>query len=229
MKKQRQQFLDVLLRSCNPVLYRPVQFSDVLVMDILCSFSRVFGDFHLSTSEMFGFGSASEKPPWRAYDLIFTLVASLPPLIRFRQCMSQYLLLPTGHPHRHRQLANAMKYLVSLGPILSASCVAQAESKAREAEDAAGQIAAFKTMRTTVIIWLVANVLSSVYGYWWDVRIGWKLGRWPTPTSRDRSTRLVARTNMLDDSIPLPPSPQPTQWFPPLLRERLLFSLHLLY
>ncbi|KXS14418.1 hypothetical protein M427DRAFT_33110 [Gonapodya prolifera JEL478] len=230
-RKERQKFVhhahiyplcsitkNALLRIIDIRIMQVVPFSDVVLADILCSFSRVFGDLHVSINELLFDAepsfSQSTEPLWRTHDVVFTLFVSIPPIIRIRQCLSEYFLLPAKHPDRRRHLANTLKYVVSLLPNVAATWAARAQDRARDAPQGEEQDALWHLNRA-VTVWLATSVVSAVYGLWWDVRMDWDLGQWPGAATAT--------------SAALPLNASGSASFPPLLRPTLHFRPHLVY
>lgn len=180
------------------------KFGDILLADVLTSYAKVGGDVFVTLCMFFSSGGSSTDKPNRncGGTVIVPLLMAVPSVIRFRQCIIEYLRVSrapyseaSGWGGQH--LANALKYSTAF-PVLIIS------SLQRSAE-AAGLPAATGLYRA----WLVAVTVNSLYSFYWDVTKDWDLTLF-TPASRE--PRALA-------------SPV----YPWGLRERLVFRLPNLY
>jgi hypothetical protein len=114
----RQRFLSTLKRISLGGLaeVQDGKFGDILLADVLTSYSKVLGDLFVSTCMLFDSSTASTAKPNRGCGGAFLvpLIISIPSIIRLRQCLIEYLRV-----RRHRtaasgwggqHLANALKY-----------------------------------------------------------------------------------------------------------------------
>ncbi|CEH15449.1 Predicted small molecule transporter [Ceraceosorus bombacis] len=104
-----------LLHLLRPTLAQGPTFPDVLLADILTSFAKVLGDVWLTACFLLPRRNHHEWWNGRG-SLIVPCLATLPYLIRFRQCIAEYLVsapVPGSNASSGksmRPLANALKY-----------------------------------------------------------------------------------------------------------------------
>ncbi|MCO5610574.1 hypothetical protein L7F22_064813 [Adiantum nelumboides] len=85
----RRAFARKLIRICVPSLRQKIHFADVLLADILTSFARVFGDLWLTM--IFLWPKSDSHVWWNGKGSIAVpLLVSLPYVVRFRQCLSEF-------------------------------------------------------------------------------------------------------------------------------------------
>ncbi|KAI8350324.1 EXS family-domain-containing protein [Choanephora cucurbitarum] len=107
--KEANRFLRCLYRLFVPLSYTRVYFSDILVADVLISFSSVLTLlFNQIISQIKSVSLHASIPP---------IITSLPYLIRLKQCCNDYF---RGAPRNKRHLFNALKYTSSIPVIFLA-------------------------------------------------------------------------------------------------------------
>lgn len=93
------------------------KFGDILLADVLTSYSKVLGDLFVSACMVFTIGTSSTDKPDRncGGKYVVPLIISIPSLIRLRQCLIEFSRVrraprsaSTGWGGQH--LANALKY-----------------------------------------------------------------------------------------------------------------------
>ncbi|KAI8095076.1 EXS family-domain-containing protein [Gilbertella persicaria] len=133
-----------------------VYFSDVLVADILISFSGVFTGIFVRLMQQTGF----------AYSRLVPIVTSVPYFIRFKQCCNDYFKKTSERHRNKRQLINAIKYASAIPVIFLAH-------HTKVPPDHFGYI------RTSSDIlwhfWLFLALLTSAFAFVWDLVIDWGL------------------------------------------------------
>lgn len=82
-------------------IFASVYFADIIMADILTSFSNVFGDLFTTGCSAIFLGRSCQR------DILVPLLISIPYLIRLRQCLFEYFE-SGGECKRH--LFNALKY-----------------------------------------------------------------------------------------------------------------------
>ncbi|KAI5466286.1 EXS family-domain-containing protein [Mariannaea sp. PMI_226] len=143
------------------------KFGDILLADVLTSYAKVFGDLFVAICMVFTSGSSTKRPDRNCGGtVIVPLIMAVPNLIRFRQCMIEYMRVrrapykeSTGWGGQH--LANALKYSTAF-PVLITS------AWQRAVEDPATKSSIHKA-------WLVAVLVNSLYSFYWDVTKDWDM------------------------------------------------------
>jgi hypothetical protein len=104
------------------------KFGDILLADALTSYARVLGDLYVSFCMFFTDGLAATSKPNRACgsDIVVPIIIAVPSLIRFRQCLIEYVRARRTTTRRETQksnqhLANALKYATAFPVIWMAS------------------------------------------------------------------------------------------------------------
>eukprot|EP00588_Corethron_pennatum_P000288 CAMPEP_0194300912 /NCGR_PEP_ID=MMETSP0169-20130528/61520_1 /TAXON_ID=218684 /ORGANISM="Corethron pennatum, Strain L29A3" /LENGTH=460 /DNA_ID=CAMNT_0039051135 /DNA_START=5 /DNA_END=1391 /DNA_ORIENTATION=- len=142
-----------------------VAFADVFFADAMCSLSKVFFDWGMIWTMAFYY----PEPPPETLKAIFlpSLAASLPYLIRARQCV---LCWAEGKlkndPARYLHLLNALKYSTSLFPL----CISAYQKTMTSSEDDQ-----FKVERILVIF----LAINAGYSFAWDVVMDWGMAQNP--------------------------------------------------
>ncbi|CAK7217686.1 protein-ER retention protein [Sporothrix eucalyptigena] len=161
------------------------KFGDILLADVLTSYSKVLGDLYVCIC-MFFFtssrsGASSEPSATNRPDrncgggVIVPLIMAMPFLARFRQCLIEYFRVrrsmrsdpSVGWGGQH--LANAAKYATSFPVILFSAL----QRNAKAAEDAGTTTTAIST--TYYRLWVFAVAVNSLYSFYWDVAKDWDL------------------------------------------------------
>ncbi|KAM4054952.1 EXS family protein [Hirsutella rhossiliensis] len=144
------------------------KFGDILLADVLTSYAKVCGDLFVALCMFVSPGGSSTDRPDRNCGgvVLVPLLMAVPSLIRFRQCVIEYLRVrrapykeSTGWGGQH--LANALKYSTAF-PVLITS------SLQRNVQDEGAQAALNRS-------WLAAVLVNSLYSFYWDVAKDWDL------------------------------------------------------
>ncbi|KAJ5092091.1 hypothetical protein NUU61_006961 [Penicillium alfredii] len=148
------------------------KFGDILLADALTSYSRVLGDLFVSFCMFFTYDiSATSKPDRQCRkEFIVPLVVSLPSLIRFRQCLIEYIRArratsPAERGRENQHLANALKYATALPMIWFAP-----KLRFYTPKDFHG----YSEMTMWRLLFFFTFV-NSAYTFWWDVVKDWDL------------------------------------------------------
>lgn len=144
------------------------KYGDILLADVLTSYAKVLGDLYVTICMFVKPGGSSTNRPNRdcGGTVIVPLLMAVPSLIRFRQCIIEYLRVRRA-PYREatgwggQHLANALKYSTAF-PVIIAS------SLQRSAGDQDAKAVLNK-------LWLCAVVVNSLYSFYWDVTKDWDL------------------------------------------------------
>ena len=152
-----------LVRLFTPSLQQPILFTDVVLADILTSFAKVLGDVWLSLVLLayFVMGQrADDRILLQAQTHVAVpVLISVPYMIRFRQCLSEYY---TSGTSVRRPLYNALKYLSSLPVIWLRSWPVFMSLSPGAA-------------RIVDVAWYACVLLNTLFSFWWDVTNDWGL------------------------------------------------------
>lgn len=161
------------------------KFGDILLADVLTSYAKVMGDLFVCVCMMFfhgATGSATDRPDRSCGGRVLVpLLMATPYLIRFRQCLIEYVRVrrsnyaqqgqlykdasaaATGWGGQH--LANAAKYATAF-PVIVFSALQ------RNLPDTAE----YDARRTGLYrAWVLACLVNSLYSFYWDVAKDWDL------------------------------------------------------
>lgn len=125
----RHRFLVTLKRISIGGLAEPQdgKFGDILLADALTSYAKVLGDLFVTFCMFFSNDTSSTSKPDRSCGTSYAvpLVIALPSLIRFRQCLIEYVRVwragLKGDNRGGQHLANALKYASAFPPIILAA------------------------------------------------------------------------------------------------------------
>jgi len=144
------------------------KYGDILLADVLTSYAKVMGDLYVTICMFAKPGGSSTERPNRdcGGTVIVPLLMAIPSLIRFRQCIIEYLRVrrtpfkeSTGWGGQH--LANALKYSTAFPVILTSSL-----QRSTGDQD---------TKAVLNKLWLCAVLVNSLYSFYWDVTKDWDL------------------------------------------------------
>lgn len=103
--------------SCVHGKPKPVPFIDVFFADAMCSMSKVFFDWGMLW--LMAAYYPHPVPPVGASIIVPSFAASIPYLVRARQCLIMYNVgKKKNDPNRHHHVLNAIKYSTSLFPLI---------------------------------------------------------------------------------------------------------------
>lgn len=105
------------------------KFGDILMADVLTSYSKVFGDLFVALCMFVSPGKSSTDKPDRGCggQYLVPFIIAIPSLIRLRQCLIEYLRVRRGnrkvgeieaHGWGGQHLANALKYATAFPVII---------------------------------------------------------------------------------------------------------------
>lgn len=150
------------------------KFGDILLADVLTSYSKVMADLFVSICMMFfsgPTGSATDRPDRKCGGRVLVpLITALPFLIRFRQCLIEFVRVRAA-PFKEsggwggKHLANATKYATAFPVIVLAAMQRNLPDTPEKAPERAALFRA----------WVVASVINSLYSFYWDVAQDWDL------------------------------------------------------
>jgi EXS family len=187
---------------------RAVPFVDVFFADAMCSLSKVFFDWGMLLHMAYYFPN---PVPISSYNILIpSAFASVPYLIRARQCLVMYSITSIKNdPGRNQHLWNALKYSTSLFPLILS---AYKQTIGKNAGD---------QLEIVLIILLVVNASYSLF---WDIVMDWGMMKTPTAaistsgilcTGKSPTTMIVhppnstgggSNTSSFSKSIPTPPT-----------------------
>ena len=162
------QGVDSFLPLCGGFLLEGLmsegRFADVLVSDVLTSYTRVLLDLGVAVC-MFVAGTSCVGKPDRSScsgPYVTTIVLSIPYVIRFRQCRA----IDFQRTGQTMHIANCLKYLSSLPVVFFG--VLQKMYKGVEGDNGFTEAMAYK-------LWIFAAVINSCYSIVWDIKCDWNL------------------------------------------------------
>jgi len=173
--KERHRFSRSMLRLFSINILATVYFSDVVLADIMTSFANVFGDLWATGCALIvNKGVVDylivEHQSGCYRDIMGPVMTSIPYIIRFRQCISEYL---DSDRKTQRHLLNACKY-ASAFPVIILSATQKIAAKRvlelGELPDAwwIGDTGLFR-------LWMFFVFINSTYSFIWDVFMDWNL------------------------------------------------------
>jgi len=156
------------------------KFGDILLADVLTSYSKVLGDLYVCVCMFFTRGGSATDRPDRSCGgtVVVPLIMAAPFLMRFRQCLIEYVRVRKGGgggSYREsagwggQHLANAAKYATAF-PVIVLSAL-QRNLQATAADGAGGGGSSPGLYRA----WVVAVLINSLYSFYWDVAKDWDL------------------------------------------------------
>ncbi|CEG70543.1 hypothetical protein RMATCC62417_06420 [Rhizopus microsporus] len=153
-------------------LRAPVFFSDIILADMLTSFSNVFGDLFIAVCVIVtGYPSTYFLDTTESIyckDMVVPFIISVPYLIRLRQCISEYI-----ETREQRHLYNALKYATSIPAIIFSAIQKKANMYIAES----GQVPNSWYLNEIHVFrfWVIFVFINSMYSFWWDVSMDWNL------------------------------------------------------
>ncbi|KAI8327311.1 EXS family-domain-containing protein [Blakeslea trispora] len=171
-RKERLRFTRMLRRVMSLNIFAPVFFSDIILADMMTSFSNVFGDLFIASCVFAsGYNSSvfmdnTENIYYR--DVAVPLLICTPYLIRLKQCIAEYV-----ESRERRHLFNALKYASSI-PVVIFSAV---QRKAVMYITEVGSIPQHWYLKEDTIFrfWIMFVFINSMYSFWWDISMDWNL------------------------------------------------------
>lgn len=153
------------------------KFGDILLADVLTSYAKVLGDLFVSLCMFFSSGGSATKKPDRncGGQFIVPVIIAIPSLIRFRQCIIEYLRVKSSnrrsggvgkHGWGGQHLANALKY-ASAFPVIILSALQRSLSF--------DEASIGMSTKSVYRLWLFAVLVNSCYSFYWDIAKDWDL------------------------------------------------------
>ncbi|BCR87634.1 EXS domain-containing protein [Aspergillus chevalieri] len=153
---------------------------DILLADALTSYAKVLADLYVTFCMFFTRGISSTSKPNRTcgHDYIVPIIIAIPSIIRFRQCLIEYIRVRRAGATREntgfQHLANALKYATAF-PVIYLS------AKLRNYSPLV--FYGYSEMDLARLL-LICTIINSAYSFWWDVTKDWDL----TLLTRSRDT-----------------------------------------
>ncbi|KAJ1917212.1 protein-ER retention protein [Mycoemilia scoparia] len=179
-------FCDILLAdiltSCAKLLFELFGICFLFVRALIPSELSTSTNYHhggYHSSSIGGGGGVGDNPmpgdsdsaAFNFLSVLEPVLASLPFLFRFRQCVNEYLNSPRGSSAAARHKANAIKYLSSLPVIFLARF-----QKMVMLDFYDGEIESDNKHIVLFAIWVFCAVFNSLYSFYWDIVFDWGLG-----------------------------------------------------
>ncbi|RDW68555.1 hypothetical protein BP5796_09212 [Coleophoma crateriformis] len=153
------------------------KFGDILLADVLTSYAKILADLFVALCMFFKPSGSATKRPDRACggQYLVPIIIAIPSIIRFRQCMIEYLRVramnqknggigAAGWGGQH--LANALKYATAF-PVIIFSALQRNLSLNHEHVG--------MTETGLYRAWLAAVFINSFYSFYWDVAKDWDM------------------------------------------------------
>ncbi|KAG5210818.1 EXS domain-containing protein [Trichophyton interdigitale] len=167
------------------------KFGDIILADVLTSYSKVIGDLFVSSCMFISSDASSTSIPDRACGghIAVPLLIAVPSIIRLRQCLIEFFRVYRRGNRRvdgwgGQHLANAAKYATAL-PVIALTML-------QRNYDASVIGVSEETLHK---LWILSAVINSSYTFYWDIDKDWDLclfsdivGQFrPTSTLRDEN------------------------------------------
>ncbi|KAI9096978.1 EXS family-domain-containing protein [Phlyctochytrium arcticum] len=177
--RERKRFIHSLRRVVLGGLASAVPFCDVILADILTSFSKIMGDLQIVFTDLVIGGD--EPPNKNVAKKQLSMLSLIPPLLircdmfchpylpflfRLRQCLAEYTQ-SQSRSVRSRHLANALKYTTAFPVIAAGFAINWMMVASHEIE---GFHAVYSVNR------VIFSAIQSVYSLYWDIVMDWHLG-----------------------------------------------------
>jgi EXS family len=171
------------------------KFADIILADVLTSYSKVLGDLFVCICMFFTKGTSSTAMPNRACggDFLVPIIVSIPSFIRLRQCLIEFIRV-----RKHRQasdgwggqhLSNALKYFTAF-PVIFLSALQRGHDPSKIPISETGLhrfwYVPFSISPAQLTVGRLLFVfLNSFYSFYWDVAKDWGLHLFSSASKRD--------------------------------------------
>jgi hypothetical protein len=197
-KKERKKFVDALIRIITPSLKFETAFCDVVMADLITSFSKVIGDMYVALAEIFleivivpyadkkygdesiiSNGKSQKEKSIHIHhhillDLFGAMMILLPYLFRLRQCIADYYTKATKS-ERTKSLLNAIKYGTSIPVYVLSGYYSWIKSDIKSTSEKELLDPMYKHAKIVFTLWVIASFINSGYSYYWDIFNDWGL------------------------------------------------------
>jgi len=198
-RKERKKFVDALIRIVTPTFKVETPFCDVVMADLITSFSKVVGDIYVALAELFlevvivpyadkKYGekeiSANRTQKEASIhihhhlllDLLGAMMILVPYLFRLRQCVADYYTKAT-RSERTKSLLNAIKYGTSIPLYILSGYYSWIKSDIKSTTEKELLIPMLKHAKVVFALWIIASFINSGYSFYWDIFNDWELGK----------------------------------------------------
>jgi len=197
-KKERKKFVDALIRIVTPTFRIETAFCDVVMADLITSFSKVIGDMYVALAELFievvvvpvadkRFNDDRVAADGRTrkdisihihyhilLDLFGAFMILFPYLLRLRQCIADYYTKATKS-ERTKSFLNALKYASSIPVYVLSGYYSWIKSDIKSTNEKEALEPLYKHAKVVFALWVIASFINSGYSYYWDVFNDWEL------------------------------------------------------
>ncbi|KAG4090631.1 EXS-domain-containing protein [Neocallimastix lanati (nom. inval.)] len=197
-KKERIKFVKALKRIVTPTFKIETSFNDVVLADLITSFSKVIGDIYVALAELFieivivpligkkydnvnlDSDGKSIKDISIHYhhhillDIFGSFMILLPYLFRLRQCMADFFTKATKE-QRIKSFLNALKYGSSIPVYILSGYYSWIKSDIKNTTEKKILEPLYENAKIVFICWIIASFINSAYSYYWDVFNDWEL------------------------------------------------------
>ncbi|KAI7903246.1 EXS family-domain-containing protein [Cokeromyces recurvatus] len=194
-RKERMRFIRMLKRVFSINIFASVFFSDIILADMMTSFSNVFGDLFIANCIIFSGHDSSyfmdNTHNIYYFDIMVPLLIGIPYLIRLRQCITEYIEFK-----EKRHLLNALKYASSIPVVIFSALYRKATIYIAEM----GTVPTHWPLKEDTIfrIWILLVFINSMYSFWWDISVDWNLINVTLDSQQHQK-----KTTLLSSSTPL--------------------------
>jgi len=197
-KKERQNFVDALKRIVSPTFNVETAFSDVVMADLITSFSKVIGDMYVAFAELFieivivplankRFDESNIEVDGRSpkdisihihhhilLDFFGAIMILIPYLFRLRQCIADCFTKATK-AQRRKSFLNAIKYATSIPVYILSGYYSWVKSDIKNVSEKELLEPLYNHAKVVFIFWIIASFVNSGYSYYWDIFNDWEL------------------------------------------------------
>ncbi|ORX53702.1 EXS-domain-containing protein [Piromyces finnis] len=197
-RKERKKFLDALVRIVTPTFKLETAFCDVVMADLITSFSKVVGDIYVALAEIFlevvvvpyadkKYGDNTYAVDGRSQkeisvhlhhhillDLFGAIMILVPYLFRLRQCVADYFTKATKS-QRRKSLLNAIKYGTSIPLYILSGYYSWIKSDIKNTSDKELLDPMYRHAKIVFTFWVISSFINSGYSYYWDLYNDWEL------------------------------------------------------
>ncbi|PGH11492.1 hypothetical protein AJ79_04867 [Helicocarpus griseus UAMH5409] len=168
----RHRFLVALKRVCVGGLAEANdgKFGDIILADVLTSYSKILGDLFVSACMFFSSDASSTGIPNRGCggQIAVPLLTAVPFIIRLRQCLIEFRRVRRGNRSTDgwggQHLANALKYASAFPVIIFTAWQ-------RNHDPSTSSMSAESLYR----LWVLSALVNSLFSFYWDVAKDWDL------------------------------------------------------
>jgi len=197
-RRERKKFVDALKRIITPQFRIETAFCDVVLADLITSFSKVLGDMYVALAELFiktvvipfadrHYGVDSITLDGRSQkevsihlhyhillDVFGAFMILFPYLLRLRQCIADCFTKATK-AQRANSFMNALKYASSIPVYFFSGYYSWIKTDIKSTSDKASLELMYRHAKVVFTLWIVSSFINSSYSYYWDIFNDWNL------------------------------------------------------